>query len=178
MGRFLVASTRKRGQSTQQREQRLCTDPLGLFPFLGRGAETRCRCCQGAGLPRVLEKSGRGRIEQPPHTRGDTRAVATRGCAAPTATADGRAPPPAAPPTRRAASGRQHTGDGNEAGEAPPAGPGGLALAGRNPARRSFGPQAGRTTERSEVVRAPGNEVFALLGRTGTGQCPVGMTAM
>src|ERR1019366_8396639 len=33
---------------------------------------------------------------------------------------------------------------------------------------------AERTTKRSEVVRAPGNEVFALLDRTGTGQCPVG----
>lgn len=36
-----------------------------------------------------------------------------------------------------------------------------------------FNPQAERTTERSEVVRASENEVFALLDRTGTGQCPV-----
>jgi hypothetical protein len=43
-------------------------------------------------------------------------------------------------------------------------------------ARLSFSTPGGRTTERSEVVRASGNEVFALRDRTGTGQCPVAVT--
>ena len=37
----------------------------------------------------------------------------------------------------------------------------------------SFPTQAGRTTERSEVFLASGNEVFALLDKTETGQCLV-----
>ena len=40
-----------------------------------------------------------------------------------------------------------------------------------------FPTQAERTTERSGVVRASGNEVFALLDRTGTRQCLVEVTS-
>jgi hypothetical protein len=38
------------------------------------------------------------------------------------------------------------------------------------------GPWAGRAAKRSGAASRPGNEVFALLRRTGTGQCPVGLT--
>ena len=42
--------TAERERSTRQRRQRVCTDSFCVFPFLGRGAETRCLCCRGAGL--------------------------------------------------------------------------------------------------------------------------------
>jgi hypothetical protein len=48
-----------------------------------------------------------------------------------------------------------------------------LALVERRPAQLPFWTQAEGAAKRSEVVRASGNEVFALLGRTGTGQCLV-----
>jgi hypothetical protein len=51
-----------------------------------------------------------------------------------------------------------------------------LALAGWRPAQLPFWTQAGRTAKRSGAASRPGNEVFALLGRTGTGQCPVAVT--
>ena len=62
-------ATRERGRSTRQREQRACTDPLGLFPFLKRGAETRCSCCRGAGLSLCAAEAGpcsRGDPARPP----------------------------------------------------------------------------------------------------------------
>src|ERR1017187_8326655 len=40
----------------------------------------------------------------------------------------------------------------------------------------SWDPWAGRAAKRSGVAPRPGNEVFALLGRTGTGQCLVVVT--
>ena len=46
-------------------------------------------------------------------------------------------------------------------------------LVGRKPTQPTFQPQARRTTERSEVVRASGNEVFALRDKTGTRHCLV-----
>ena len=46
---------------------------------------------------------------------------------------------------------------------------------GKGPASFSI-PRRERTTERSEVVRAPGNEVFALLDKTGTRRRPVAAT--
>jgi hypothetical protein len=52
-------------------------------------------------------------------------------------------------------------------------GTGTLPLAGRS--RQSLSKaKAERNTERSGVFLAPGNEVFALLGRTGTGRCLAG----
>ena len=51
-----------------------------------------------------------------------------------------------------------------------------LALAGWRPAQLPFWTQAGRTAKRSGAASRPGNEVFALLGRTGTGQCLVAVT--
>ena len=66
MGRFLVASTRKRGQSTRQRRQRVCTDSFCVLPFLGRGAETRCSCCRVAGLLVCAGEVGRAAATPPP----------------------------------------------------------------------------------------------------------------
>jgi hypothetical protein len=51
-----------------------------------------------------------------------------------------------------------------------------LALAERRPAQLPFWTQAEGAAKRSGAVSRPGNEVFALLGRTGTGQCPVAVT--
>src|ERR1035437_9530666 len=48
-----------------------------------------------------------------------------------------------------------------------------LALAARRPAQLPFWTPAGEAAKRSGAAPRPGNEVFALLGRTGTGQCPV-----
>jgi hypothetical protein len=48
-----------------------------------------------------------------------------------------------------------------------------LALAGRRPAQLLFWTQAEGAAKRSGAASRPGNEVFALLGGTGTGQCPV-----
>jgi hypothetical protein len=51
-----------------------------------------------------------------------------------------------------------------------------LALAERRPAQLSFWTQAEGAAKRSGAAPRPGNEVFALLGGTGTGQCPVAVT--
>jgi len=48
-----------------------------------------------------------------------------------------------------------------------------LALAERRPAQLRFWTQAEGAAKRSGAASRPGNEVFALLGGTGTGQCPV-----
>ena len=48
-----------------------------------------------------------------------------------------------------------------------------LALAERRPAQLPFWTQADGAAKRSGAASRPGNEVFALLGGTGTGQCPV-----
>jgi hypothetical protein len=48
-----------------------------------------------------------------------------------------------------------------------------LALAGWRPAQLPFWTQAEGAAKRSGAASRPGNEVFALLGGTGTGQCPV-----
>src|ERR1035441_4617217 len=56
-------------RSQAQRErQRVSTDAFWVFPFLGKGAETRCFCCRGGSLScsRVLAELGR--------TRGDSAA--------------------------------------------------------------------------------------------------------
>ena len=53
-----------------------------------------------------------------------------------------------------------------------------LALAERRPARLPFWTQAEEAAKRSGATSRPGNEVFALLGRTGTGHCPVGLTEL
>ena len=51
-----------------------------------------------------------------------------------------------------------------------------LALAARRPFQLPFWTQAEGAAKRSGAPSRPGNEVFALLGRTGTGQCPVAVT--
>src|ERR1035437_8277696 len=48
-----------------------------------------------------------------------------------------------------------------------------LALAGGRPAQLRFWTPAEEAPKRSGAASRPGNEVFALLGGTGTGQCPV-----
>jgi hypothetical protein len=53
-----------------------------------------------------------------------------------------------------------------------------LALAERRPAQLPFWTQAEGAAKRSGAASRPGNEVFALLGRTGTGQCPVAVTGI
>ena|ERR1035441_4598812 len=58
-------------------------------------------------------------------------------------------------------------------GKTPPPRATGTALAGRKGRASSSTSRRERTTERSEVVRALGNEVFALLGKTEAGQCLV-----
>ena len=51
-----------------------------------------------------------------------------------------------------------------------------LALAERRPAQLPFWTQAEGAAKRSGAASRPGNEVFALLGRTGTRQCLVAVT--
>jgi hypothetical protein len=53
-----------------------------------------------------------------------------------------------------------------------------LALAERRPAQLPFWTQAEGAAKRSGAATRPGNEVFALLGRTGTGQCLVAATGI
>ena len=136
MGRFLVASTRKRGQSTRQRRQRVCTDSFCVLPFLGRGAETRCSCCRVAGLLVCAGEVGRAAATPPPPGGPQTGSTF--------ADPEGREP-------------RRGTGFPGGHGR-------GLVL---------FILGGKRTTERSGVVRASGNEVFALRHKTGTRQCLV-----
>ena len=52
------------------------------------------------------------------------------------------------------------------------------ASAGGAEAQLRFRSRRGRVTERSEVARAPGNEVFALPGRTETRRCPVAVLSL
>src|SRR5664280_971105 len=61
-------SFRSQPQRERQRRQRVSTDAFCVFPFLGKGAETRCFCCRGGSLScsRVLAELGR--------TRGDSAA--------------------------------------------------------------------------------------------------------
>src|ERR1039458_3082132 len=51
-----------------------------------------------------------------------------------------------------------------------------LALSARRPAQLPFWTQAEGAAKRSGAASRPGNEVFALLGRTKTGQCPVAVS--
>jgi hypothetical protein len=51
------------------------------------------------------------------------------------------------------------------------------AVAGWRPAQLTVGPQAGKDHEAQRSGPRPGNEVFALLGRTGTGQCLVAVVS-
>src|ERR1019366_8889594 len=68
----------------------LAPTPSVSFLFFWKGYGNPMLLLPGSGaFSCVLAEPGRGRVEQPPHTPVDTRAVATRGCAAPTATADG-----------------------------------------------------------------------------------------
>src|ERR1017187_3527726 len=52
------------------------------------------------------------------------------------------------------------------------------ASAGGAEAQLRFRSRRGRATERSEVARAPENEVFALPGRTETRRCPVAVLSL
>ena len=67
-------------------------------------------------------------------------------------------------------------GTGHGSGATPPAPPERRWRAKRG--QLASQPRRERTTERSEVVRASGNEVFALLDKTGTRQCPVVVAAL
>jgi len=51
-----------------------------------------------------------------------------------------------------------------------------LAPSERRPAQQPFWTQAEGAAKRSGAAPRPGNEVFALLGRTGTGHCPVAVS--